>query len=334
MKKVVGAILCTAILATAQMQAVPSFFKTKPTPQPRLTLATRGRQATQLMRIVGTRALAHMQSRAGIATGMLALQGATAAMLLKELCSAELPITVDYDDVSSIKINFRQRTMAVFCFLAAIFYPKTLGIPMPKNGGGAEKTKWLARLQSATAKIDAGSAVNAFLLSAIQVRLMVSFVQQVDNAFRAAHRATYDYAITNVQSSLCPVVVPDEDGLCDAYEIPPTNVYEILPTCCICYENTNMSGNELCNCCDNHEHIVHRKCFEEEYTHSRRCPGGGTDCILLGERIKRTWFEKFSKHWTNQPVIPSIGIGMVLASTSYAFYGASKARSAYRASRS
>ena len=282
MNKIICAILCAAMVAATPVQAVPRAVQ----------------QRSYLMKVVYKRALAHMQSRAGISTGILALHGASVAMLLKSLCSSERPfsfrIVPNEDGLAALrgilaelmKVKPSLYLPLLYTVVAALV-PSPFGIPLPKNGSDAEARKWLGRVHNVMARTFSLSAVNSLLLSAIAVRATYGLVQ--DGLEMARERLGADNYYDKIDIDLAAIDAPDEDGFWDTHEV--------IPECCICRRSTDTPQVSLSYCCTS-KHIVHSACINEwnqgRYT---TCPGA-QGCRLAVRRNEPTLAKKLK--WLSQ----------------------------------
>ena len=293
MRKIMHALLCISLLSTTQVQSAPP--------------------ASKLMHAVGKRALAHMQSRDHITGCMLALQGVTGYMLLKALCGAELPITMNHNfalddggenfDNSSIESKI---TGSFLCFAAGLLYPRSLSAVMPKNARAKEKAKWLASLQSANSKGDFAVAINAFLLSAITMRSVAHFVRVVQDILRTKHGFEYDY---DVRFERIRVGEPDADGFYDAKAE--------VPRCRICHGSDSIE-DEVFFCQSEIPFIpciAHKKCIIRKHAMS----------------VKRSFLERWEHYWPDDEA-GKLFVGAAVAAC-FAGFGGWKALKAYRAYR-
>ncbi len=299
MKKLMNAMLCTAMLATAPMQAAPN--------------------APKLMQVIGSRTLAHMQSRSGITTTVLAVQAVTAALLLREHLSSRItPIVLNPNGTMGI-LNLP--ALQYLGHLVVYLFPPTLGVSAPKNGDDAQKARWIASVQRTIAKTDGALAINLFLLSGIALRKTVKTFDFGKQQVQEQMGDNYDYE----QSTRFEEVAIDT--------LREWGTEQGQPQCCICEGFSEpWDMNPLLYTCMSHQHMAHVRCLQDSiHLDDSTCPVSD-ECELQITRRERSRLEKLRILFGEPGFSFNMGVG-VAVTAGFAGFGAYKAHSAYKAYR-
>ncbi len=299
MKKLMNAMLCTAMLATTPMQAAPS--------------------APKLMQVIGSRTLAHMQSRSGITTCVLAVQAVTAALLLREHLSSRITPIVVNPDGTMVILNLPP--LQYLGHLVGYLFPPTLGVSVVKNGDDAEKARWIASVQRTIAKTDGALAINLFLLSGIALRKTVKTFYFAKQQLQEQMGDNYDYEQK----------VYFEEVAIDTLRERSTEQGQ--PQCCICegfYEPRDM--NPWLYTCTSHQHIAHVRCMPDLIPPDGPACPVSDECELQIKRRERSRLEKLRILFGEPAFSFNMGVG-VAVTAGFAGFGAYKAHSAYKAYR-
>ena len=296
MKKIILAIVFSLLPAPTFVQAAP-------------------RQST-LRDVVYKRALAHMQSRAGITTGLLALQGVSAAMLLKALFSRERPHSFSTDKESEINPAKDMWHWPMLGLIVADTFPANFGVRMPLNASLKEQKAWLAGLKNTIAKLQGGSAVGLFLACAIVMRAAYEGTQQY------ARRCLGDKYDTEYILALEPIDTPNDEGFSEAFDE--------MPACHMCCRKDHTTKNPLCYYGTDNRHIAHRLCAELRYE------SDPSDFVSLGCQIKKGGRTTLLQKWKvvgEIPLLQGYFIGSTLLALALGMDGLGNALAAYKALR-
>ena len=310
--KNIQAIMCAAILVVSPLQSAST-----PPKQP----------STALRTIAFRRAIARMDVRQGSRMGVLALQCATALMLIKSLLGRQQKATISLDDAG---IDASKMLTPALLHLIACLYPATLSTALPKavprTKTISESNAWLAKIQRASVLTDSGLAINTLLLCGIATRAVIDLIKQGQSKARQTLGDSYDYQQIPLLEPVYmadPVNVADEDGY-----------YEALgpqPTCCICREEGTSDENPLCYCCSSHRHIAHSRCAQDWFTTlngGSTCPGNASCHFALQNGPRTSFLSKWRALAQLHNFNKGLGSGLSIAA-GLAFYSGLKAMQAY-----